>query len=114
MYSFAVAAYVGTVLTRRSLLVVDYGAETTVALLQLPEGGIRTLEHAMLSAVFLMDDGRLETGWQAARRVDRTRLAPHPKLRVAGALDSRAVPLGDRHVPVVDLVAATLGAIREG
>jgi molecular chaperone DnaK (HSP70) len=91
-----------------TLLVVDYGAETTVALLQLPEGGIRTLEHAMLSAVFLMDDGQLETGWQAARRVDRTRLAPHPKLVVGGALDDSAV-----HLPVVDLVAATLGAIRE-
>jgi hypothetical protein len=61
-----------------TLLVVDYGAETTVALLQLPEGGIRTLEHAMLSAVFLTDDGQLETGWRAASRVDRTRLAPHP------------------------------------
>ncbi|WP_016700777.1 Hsp70 family protein [Actinoalloteichus spitiensis] len=92
-------------------LAVDFGTSNTVA-------AVRTSPHerprllavdgwqALPSAVWLAPDGELVVGIDAQRqaRLDPSRYEPTPKLRV----DEAEVLLGDRVVPVVDLIAAVL------
>ncbi|MEV6521137.1 Hsp70 family protein [Longispora sp. NPDC051575] len=94
-------------------LSVDYGTSHTVAVLRWPDGRTRTLlfdsSPLLLSAVFAAPDGRLVTGRDAERaaRADPARYEPNPKRRVIDG----AVLLGDRSVPVTDLIAATLRVV---
>ncbi|MGY0231776.1 Hsp70 family protein [Longispora urticae] len=96
-------------------LSVDYGTSHTVAVLRWPDGRTRTLlfdsSPLLLSAVFAAPDGRLVTGRDAERaaRADPARYEPNPKRRVTDG----SVLLGDRSVPVTDLIAATLRAVAE-
>ncbi|GAB3155609.1 hypothetical protein GCM10027290_52110 [Micromonospora sonneratiae] len=63
------------------------------------------------SAVFVEPGGRLVTGREAwhGGRVSPQRCEPNPKQRI----DDGTVLLGDREVPVVDLVTAVLTRVRE-
>jgi molecular chaperone DnaK (HSP70) len=92
-----------------SLLVLDYGTATSVAVLRTPDGATRPLDidglHHLPSAVRLDADGTPRAGHQAiAGESDTARLARYPKQH----LDAAHIRLGDRDVPVTDLVAATL------
>ncbi|MGI5176740.1 Hsp70 family protein [Dactylosporangium sp. CA-152071] len=91
-------------------LSVDYGTSSTVALLAWPDGRTQPLlfdsSPLLSSAVYAEADGRLLTGRDAVRaaRLDPSRFEPNPKRRI----DEPEVLLGDREVPVAELVAATL------
>ncbi|MEV0568409.1 hypothetical protein [Dactylosporangium sp. NPDC050588] len=91
-------------------LSVDYGTSSTVALLAWPDGRTQPLlfdsSPLLSSAVYAETDGRLLTGRDAVRaaRLDPSRFEPNPKRRI----DEPEVLLGDREVPVAELVAATL------
>jgi hypothetical protein len=92
---------------------IDLGTSTTVAVLRWPDGRRRPLlfdgSPLLPSAVHLDADGRLLTGRDALHgaRVAPERFEPHPKRRI----DDGAVLLGDRAVPVVDLLAAVLSRV---
>jgi actin-like ATPase involved in cell morphogenesis len=96
-------------------LAVDYGTSTTVAFLRWPDGRVRPLlfddSPLLPSAVYLEPDGRLLTGRDAVRsaRFEPGRFEANPKRRV----DDQAVLLGDRVIPVEDLIAATLSRVLE-
>ncbi|MGH3715964.1 MAG: Hsp70 family protein, partial [Micromonosporaceae bacterium] len=89
---------------------IDYGTSNTVAVLQWPDGRTRPLlfdgSPLLPSAVYLDNDGRLVLGRDAERsaRLDPARYEPNPKRRI----DDGEVWLGDRGVPLVEIVAATL------
>ncbi|WP_422647133.1 Hsp70 family protein [Actinoalloteichus caeruleus] len=92
-------------------LAVDFGTSNTVAAVRAsPHERPRLLAvdgwQVLPSAVWLAPDGELVVGVDAQRqaRLDPTRYEPTPKLRV----DEVEVLLGDRVVPVVDLIAAVL------
>jgi hypothetical protein len=99
----------------RSLLGVDFGTSNTVAVLRWPDGRTRPLlfEGAPLlpSAVLLDERGALHAGNTALHgaRVNPERFEPNPKRRI----DDGAVLLGDREVPVPELVAAVLGRVAD-
>jgi hypothetical protein len=65
----------------------------------------------MPSAVFAADDGRLVVGREAERRarLDPARFEPNPKRRI----DDGAVLLGDREVPVTQLLGAVLTRVKD-
>jgi molecular chaperone HscA len=92
---------------------VDLGTSNTVAVIRWPDGRTRPLLHdgapILPSGVFLDESGRLHVGQDAQRmaQLDPARFEPNPKRRI----DESAVLLGDREVPVVDLLAAILGAV---
>jgi actin-like ATPase involved in cell morphogenesis len=94
-------------------LSVDYGTSTTVAFLRWPDGRTRPLlfddSPLLPSAVYLEDDGRLLTGRDAVRsaRFAPARYEANPKRHI----DERELLLGDRVVPVEDLIAATLRTV---
>jgi molecular chaperone DnaK len=94
---------------------IDFGTSHTVAAVRDDTGATRPLlfdgSPLLPSAVFLDTDGRLLAGGDAVRpaRLEPARFEPHPKRRI----DDRAVLLGERDVPVVDLVAAVLHRVAE-
>lgn len=89
---------------------LDYGTTNTVALLRWPDGRVRPLlvdgSPLLPSAVFAAADGSLLVGRDAERaaRSDPARFEPNPKRHI----DAGSVLLGERSVPVVDLIAAVL------
>jgi molecular chaperone HscA len=95
---------------------VDLGTSNTIAVIRWPDGRTRPLLHdgapILPSGVFLDESGRLHVGRDAQRmaQLDPARFEPNPKRRI----DEAAVLLGDREVPVVDLLAAILGAVARG
>jgi molecular chaperone HscA len=95
---------------------VDLGTSNTVAVIRWPDGRTRPLLYdgapILPSGVFLDESGRLHVGRDAQRmaQLDPARFEPNPKRRI----DEAAVLLGDREVPVVDLLAAILGAVARG
>ena len=95
---------------------VDFGTSHTVAVVRWPGGQVRPLlfdgSPSLPSAVYAPPgDGPLVVGRDAVHsaRLDPARFEPHPKRRV----DDGGVRLGDRDVPVTDLVAAVLARVAE-
>jgi len=97
-----------------SLLVIDYGTASTVAMLQQPDGAVRPVAvdgtPLLPSAVCLGRDGNLVTGRDAMRNAqfDSRQFAVYPKRH----LDDELLSLGGPTVAVSALVGATLGRIR--
>ena len=93
---------------------IDFGTSNTVAVARTPDGRVRTLlfdgSPLLPSAVYAEPD-TLRVGRDAvlSARLDPARFEPQPKRRV----DDGSVLLGDRAVPVVDLIAAVLGRVAE-
>jgi molecular chaperone DnaK (HSP70) len=93
---------------------IDFGTSHTVAAVRDGSGAGRPLlfdgSPLLPSGVYLDPGGTLVAGREAARaaRLDPARFEPHPKRRV----DDGSVLLGDREVPVPDLVAAVLRRVR--
>jgi hypothetical protein len=94
---------------------VDYGTTNTIAVVGWPDGRRQTLlfdgSPLLPSAVFAQPDGPLLTGRDAehSARLDPPRYEPNPKRRI----DDGSVLLGDRVVPVPDLMAATLRRVAQ-
>ncbi len=94
---------------------VDFGTSNTVAVLRRPDGRTGTLlvdgSPLLPSAVYADPTGPLLVGRDAVHsaRLDPARFEPNPKRRV----DDHTVLLGDRELPVVDLVAAVLTRVAE-
>src|SRR5262249_1856744 len=92
---------------------VDLGTSNTVAVVRWPDGRTRPLLYdgapILPSGVLLDEAGRLHVGRDAQRlaQLDPARFEPNPKRRI----DESTVLLGDWEVPVVDLLAAVLGAV---
>ncbi|MEV0397259.1 Hsp70 family protein [Polymorphospora rubra] len=97
----------------RHHLGIDYGTSHTVAVVRWPDGRCRPLlfdgSPLLPSALFLGSDGDLVAGRDAAHsaRLDPARFAPYPKRHV----DEGVLLLGDRSVPLVEAVAATLARV---
>ncbi|MEV0715040.1 Hsp70 family protein [Asanoa sp. NPDC050611] len=95
---------------------VDFGTSHTVAVVRWPDGRARPLlvdgSPLLPSAVYAPPgDAPLVAGRDAVHsaRLDPARFEPNPKRRV----DDGSVLLGERDVPVVDLVGAVLGRLAE-
>src|SRR5437762_3849586 len=94
---------------------VDFGTSNTVAVLRSSDGRARSLlvdgSPLLPSAVYADPGGSLLVGRDAihSARLDPARFEPNPKRRI----DDHSVLLGDRELPVVDLVAAVLVRIAE-
>jgi molecular chaperone DnaK len=94
---------------------VDFGTSNTVAMLRHPDGRARPLlvdgSPLLPSAVYAAPDGHLLVGRDAVHsaRLDPGRYEPNPKRRI----DDQSVLLGDRELPVVDLIAAVLRRVNE-
>src|SRR5438067_309854 len=94
---------------------VDFGTSNTVAVLRSPDGRARSLlvdgSPLLPSAVYADPGGNLLVGRDAihSARLDPARFEPNPKR----GIDDHSVLLGDRELPVVDLVAAGLIRIAE-
>ncbi|MGX7673111.1 Hsp70 family protein [Plantactinospora sp. DSM 117369] len=92
------------------LLAIDFGTSNTVAAVRGADGRARSLlfdgSPLLPSAVCLDPGGTPLTGRDASRaaRLDPARFEPAPKRRI----DDGAVLLGDREVPVTELVGAVL------
>ncbi|MGW0434804.1 Hsp70 family protein [Micromonospora sp. NPDC003197] len=98
----------------RGLLVgIDFGTSNTVAMLRRRDGRVTPLlfdgTPLLSSAVFAAPDGTLIAGREATHggRVNPERYEPNPKQRI----DDEVVLLGDREVPVVDLVTTVLARV---
>ncbi|MFF5235288.1 Hsp70 family protein [Dactylosporangium sp. NPDC000521] len=93
---------------------IDYGTSSTVAVVRHADGRIRPLlfdsSPLLPSAVFASSAGRLLVGRDAehSARLDPARYEPHPKRRI----DELDVLLGDRGVPVPELIASVLTRVR--
>jgi molecular chaperone DnaK (HSP70) len=89
---------------------IDYGTSNTVAVLRWPNGRVRPLLFdgfpLLPSAVFANPDGSIVSGRDAVRSASLAPASyePHVKRRI----DELDLLLGDRVVPVVGLIAATL------
>src|SRR4051812_37831596 len=100
---------------KRHALGVDFGTSNTVAVAQWPDGRARTIlvdgSPLLPSAVYAEPDGTLSVGRDAVHsaRLDPARFEPNPKRRV----DDDLVLLGDRELPVVELIAAVLSRVAE-
>lgn len=94
---------------------VDFGTSNTVAVLRWPDGRARPLlvdgSPLLPSSVYADPSGTILVGRDAihSARLDPARFEPNPKRRV----DDQSVLLGDRELPVVELVAAVLGRVAE-
>jgi len=94
---------------------VDFGTSNTVAVLRSPDGRARSLlvdgSPLLPSAVYADPGGNLLVGRDAihSARLDPARFEPNPKRRI----DDHSVLLGDRELPVVDLIAAVLIRVAE-
>jgi actin-like ATPase involved in cell morphogenesis len=89
---------------------IDFGTSNTVALLRWPDGRIRPLlfegSPLLPSAVFAGLDAGVLIGSDAVQhaRFEPAGLEPNPKRHI----DESACLLGNREVPVVDMIAAVL------
>ena len=94
---------------------IDFGTSHTVAVLRWPDGRARPLlfdgSPLLPSAVYAEPDGRLVVGRDAlhSARLDPSRFELSPKRRI----DDGWVLLGDREVPVTELIGAVLGFVAE-
>jgi molecular chaperone DnaK len=94
---------------------IDFGTSNTVAVVRGADGRTRTLlvdgSPLLPSAVFAEKDGTLVVGRDAvySARLDPARFEPNPKRRV----DEGTVLLGERELPVVELIAAVLARVVE-
>ena len=97
----------------RPVVAIDFGSSHTVAVVRGVDGRCRPLlfdgSPLLPSAVYAPAPGGLVVGRDALHlaREDPTRLEPFPKRRI----DDGQVWLGDREVPVVELVAAVLARV---
>jgi actin-like ATPase involved in cell morphogenesis len=100
---------------KRHALGVDFGTSNTVAVARWPDGRARPLlvdgSPLLPSAVYAEPDGTLAVGRDAVHssRLDPARFEPNPKRRI----DDGLVLLGDRELPVEDLMAAVLARVAE-
>src|SRR5215813_14255621 len=94
---------------------VDFGTSNTVAVLRAPDGRARPLlvdgSPLLPSSVYADPNGTILVGRDAihSARLDPARFEPNPKRRV----DDQSVLLGDRELPVTDLIAAVLTRVAE-
>ncbi|MGN9914010.1 Hsp70 family protein [Phytohabitans sp. LJ34] len=94
---------------------IDFGTSHTVAVVRWPDGRGRPLlldgSPLLPSAVYAEPGGALIVGRDAVHsaRLDPARFEPNPKRRI----DDGMVLLGDREVPVGDLVTAVLARVAE-
>jgi actin-like ATPase involved in cell morphogenesis len=94
---------------------IDFGTSNTVAVGRWPDGRARPIlvdgSPLLPSAVYVEADGQLAAGRDAvySARLDPARFEPNPKRRV----DDGLVLLGDREIPVTDLIAAVLERVAE-
>ncbi|GIJ57659.1 Hsp70 family protein [Virgisporangium aurantiacum] len=92
---------------------IDLGTSNTVAIVRWPDGRTRPVlfdgQPVLPSAVFLDHDGSLHVGRDAQRmaQLDPARYEPNPKRRI----DEDALFLGDRELPIVEVLAAPLRAV---
>jgi hypothetical protein len=100
---------------KRHALGIDFGTSNTVAVGRWPDGRARPIlvdgSPLLPSAVYAEPDGQLAAGRDAvySARLDPARFEPNPKRRV----DDGLVLLGDREIPVVELIAAVLERVAE-
>jgi actin-like ATPase involved in cell morphogenesis len=100
---------------KRHALGVDFGTSNTVAVARWPDGRARPIlvdgSPLLPSAVYAEPDGTLIVGRDAVHsaRLDPARFEPNPKRRI----DDGLVLLGDRELPVVELMAAVLARVAE-
>src|SRR5690242_20755498 len=100
---------------KRHALGVDFGTSNTVAVARWPDGRARPIlvdgSPLLPSAVYAEPNGTLIVGRDAVHsaRLDPARFEPNPKRRV----DDGAVLLGDREVPVVELITSVLARVSE-
>ncbi|XVV11678.1 Hsp70 family protein [Actinoplanes sp. CA-131856] len=100
---------------KRHALGVDFGTSNTVAVARWPDGRARPIlvdgSPLLPSAVYAEPDGSFVVGRDAVHsaRFDPARFEPNPKRRI----DDGLVLLGDREVPVVDLIASVLARVAE-
>jgi hypothetical protein len=94
---------------------VDFGTSNTVAVLRWPDGRVRPLlfdgSPLLPSAVYAEPAGGLVVGRDAVHsaRLDPGRFEPNPKRRI----DDNLLLLGDREVPLVEVVTAVLSRVGE-
>src|SRR5262245_6165582 len=94
---------------------VDFGTSNTVAVVRWPDGRSRPLifdgSPLLPSAVYLEPGGTIIVGRDAVHsaRLEPARFEPNPKRRI----DDGTVLLGDREIPVNDLIAAVLRRVRD-
>ncbi|WP_433216025.1 Hsp70 family protein [Dactylosporangium sp. CS-047395] len=94
---------------------VDFGTSNTVAVVRWPDGRSRPLifdgSPLLPSAVYVEPGGTIIVGRDAVHsaRLEPARFEPNPKRRI----DEGTVLLGDREVPVNDLIAAVLRRVRD-
>ncbi|MDT4988996.1 MAG: hypothetical protein QOI74_3090 [Micromonosporaceae bacterium] len=94
---------------------VDFGTSNTVAVLRWPDGRVRPLlfdgSPLLPSAVYAEPAGGLVVGRDAVHsaRLDPGRFEPNPKRRI----DDTVLLLGDREVPLVEVVTAVLCRVDE-
>jgi ABC-type branched-subunit amino acid transport system substrate-binding protein len=96
-------------------LCIDFGTCTTAAVLCWPDGRVEPLRFddstLLPSAVYADPDGAMLTGGAAlaAASEQPQRCEPYPRLRIANG----SVPLGERELDPVDLVAAVLRRVAQ-
>ncbi|GAB3871610.1 Hsp70 family protein [Dactylosporangium cerinum] len=94
---------------------VDFGTSNTVAVVRWPDGRSRALlfdgSPLLPSAVYAEPSGTVIVGRDAVHsaRLEPARFEPNPKRRI----DDGTVLLGDREIPVNDLVATVLRRVRD-
>jgi len=94
---------------------VDFGTSNTVAVVRWPDGRSRPLlfdgSPLLPSSVYAEPTGALVVGRDAVHsaRLDPARFDPNPKRRI----DDGMVLLGDRELPVGDLIASVLRRVRD-
>ncbi|MFC0530058.1 Hsp70 family protein [Phytohabitans kaempferiae] len=94
---------------------IDFGTSHTVAVVRWPDGRARPLlvdgSPLLPSAVYAEPGGDLIVGRDAVHsaRLDPARFEPNPKRRI----DDGTLLLGDREVPVGDLVTAVIARVAE-
>jgi Ethanolamine utilization protein EutJ (predicted chaperonin) len=94
---------------------VDFGTSNTVAVVRWPDGRSRALlfdgSPLLPSAVYAEPAGTVIVGRDAVHsaRLEPARFEPNPKRRI----DDGTVLLGDREIPVNDLVATVLRRVRD-
>lgn len=94
---------------------IDFGTSNTVAVVRLPDGRSRSLlfdgSPLLPSAVYVEPSGTLVVGRDAihSARLEPARFEPNPKRRI----DDSVVLLGDRELPVTQVVAAVLTRVHD-
>jgi actin-like ATPase involved in cell morphogenesis len=94
---------------------VDLGTSNTVAVVRLPDGRSRTLlfdgSPLLPSAVYAEPSGAIVVGRDAVHsaRLEPARFEPNPKRRI----DDLVVLLGDREIPIAQLLGAVLARVAD-